>query len=55
MTQEEFIKVEKLKILKSCYVDGKFCKEGTIVEKGGNDKVELLGSRKAEKVVEKSK
>lgn len=53
MTAEEFNKVEKLKIVKQCYVDGKFCKAGTTVEKAGNDKVELLASKKAERAEEK--
>lgn len=47
MTAEEFNTVEKLTIVKQCYVDGKFCKKGTVVEKAGNDKVELLASKKA--------
>lgn len=55
MTIEEFNKVEKLKIVKQCYVDGKFCKVGTVVEKSGNDKVELIASKKAERSEEAKK
>lgn len=47
MSIEEFNQVEKLTIVKQCYVDGKFCKKGSVVEKSGNDKVELLASKKA--------
>lgn len=49
MTAEEFNKVEKLRIVKQCYVGGKFCKPDSVVEVSGNDKVELLASKKAER------
>lgn len=55
MTQEEFLRIEKLKITKQVWVDGKFCKPGEVVEVKGNDKMELLGSKKAERVSDEKK
>lgn len=55
MTIEEFGTVEKLKILKPVWVKGIAQKAGDIVELAGNDKVQLLGSKLAERVEKESK
>jgi len=55
MTIEEFGTVEKLKILKPVWVKGVAKKVGDIVELAGNDKVQLLGSKQAERVEKESK
>jgi len=47
MTIEEFSTVERLKIVKTCWVKGQLKKEGEIVELAGNDKVQLLGAKQA--------
>jgi hypothetical protein len=52
MTQEDFLKVEELKIIKPCYVLGKAKKPGDVVKLSGNAKIQLKASKRAE-VVEK--
>jgi hypothetical protein len=55
MKIEEFNTVEKLEIVSTVWVAGKLCKAGDIVEVKGNDKIQLLASKKAVKVIAKTK
>ena len=61
MTIEEFGTVEKLKIVKMCWVKGELKQAGDVVELSGNDKSQLLGAKQAVRLgsefkeVEKSK
>lgn len=52
---EELNTVIKLKILKPCMVGGKSKNVGEVVELSGNDKIQLLASKKAERYTETSK
>lgn len=55
MTIEEFGTIEKLKIVKMCWVKGELKKVGDTVELAGNDKVQLLGAKQAVRVGEEVK
>ena len=55
MTNEEFVTVEKLRIVKSVWVKGQLKKAGDTVELSGNDKVQLLGAKQAERIGADSK
>jgi hypothetical protein len=46
---------EKIKITMPCYVNGELKKEGDIVLVQGNDKAQLLSSRKGELLTESTK
>ncbi len=51
MSIEEFKAVEELKITDTVWVAGELKKKGDVVKLSGNDKVQLLASGKAVKVV----
>jgi len=55
-TAEEFNKAEKVELIADCFVEGKQKIEGDIVIVKGNDKIQLLASKRGvrEKVEDRS-
>lgn len=46
----EFDAVQEVELLSNCYVNGKFCTKGTKVKVKGNDKIQLLASKRGKLV-----